>query len=62
MNKNRSAQELKTIPFTVPLKAHIIDDLKLMERHSKKSIEELVTIALLMFIATHNDYLCKNRP
>lgn len=59
MKPPRSADDLKVVPFTVNLKTHIVNDLKTMEKHAHKSVEELVTTALLMFIATHNDYLGK---
>lgn len=59
MKKAQTPSDLKEIAFTVNLKTHIVNDLKTMEKNSKKSVEELVTTALLMFIATHNDYLGK---
>jgi len=35
----------------------IIQDLKRMEQNTQKPVDELVKTALMMFIATHNDYL-----
>ena len=61
MKKARAPQKLNVIPFSVNLKAHIVDDFRLMEKNTKKSVDELVEKALLMFIATHNDYLGRNK-
>ncbi|MBI1859907.1 MAG: hypothetical protein HYR96_03190 [Deltaproteobacteria bacterium] len=61
MKKVYSAQELSVVPLTLNLKTHIVNDLKNMEKVTKKTVDELATKALLMFIATHNDYLGKNR-
>lgn len=35
----------------------IIQDLKVMEQNTKKPLKDLVKTSLMMFIATHNDYL-----
>jgi hypothetical protein len=39
------------------LNAHIVRDLKAMCENTKIPVDKLVTTALQMFIATHNDYL-----
>ena len=59
MKKNYSPEELAPTPLAVTLKAHIVRDLKEMERVTKMPVDDLVTKALMMFIATHNDYLGK---
>ncbi len=59
-NAQGLTQDLALADFTVKLPLHIINDLKQMETFSKHSIEELVSTALLMFIATHSDYLGKS--
>ena len=58
MNKYKlSPQDLAPTPLTVKLEKHIVDDLKAMEKNTKMAVDELVRKAVLMFIATHNDYL-----
>lgn len=59
MKKKLSPEEVAPTPMTVTLKAHIVRDLREMERNTKMPVDELVTKALMMFIATHNDYLGK---
>ena len=59
MKKIYSAEELTQTPLTLNLKAHIVRDLKEMEKFTKMPVDELATKALMMFIATHNDYLGK---
>ncbi|NBX69096.1 MAG: hypothetical protein EBR01_09075 [Proteobacteria bacterium] len=58
---NKSNNVNKETQLTVTTKDHIIQDLKDMEKNTKISVDELVTKALLFFIATHNDYLGRNR-
>ena len=43
------------------IKEHIVQDLKLMEKNTKIPMDELVTKALMFYIATHNDYLGRNK-
>ena len=43
------------------IKEEIVHDLKVMEKNTHQSVDDLVTKALLFFIATHNDYLGRNR-
>lgn len=43
--------------LSVQLPEWIIRDLKLMEKNTQKSVDEMVKTSLMMFIATHNDYL-----
>lgn len=57
MKKTHPPEDLVVNALTVNLKSHIIRDLRVMEKNSKIPVDELVTKALLMFIATHNDYL-----
>ncbi len=59
MKKVFTAEELAPTQFTVTLKSHIVRDLKEMEHNSKQSMDEIVTKALKMFIATHSDYLSR---
>jgi hypothetical protein len=54
--------ELKTATLTVNLCSHIVRDLKTMETVTKIPVDEIVTKALKMFIATHGDYLGKRKP
>ena len=61
MKKQHSPEDLSPTPLTVTLKAHIVRDFKTMEKNTKISIDELVTKALQMFIATHSDYLGRNK-
>jgi hypothetical protein len=61
MKKHYTPEDLAPTPLTINVRAHIVRDLKLMEKNSKQSVDELVTKALLMFIATHNDYLGRNK-
>ena len=57
MKKQYTSQELEPTTLSVNLKSHIVRDLKIMEQNTKQSMDELVAKALMMFIATHNDYL-----
>lgn len=61
MKKNFTSEELAPVPLTVHLKAHIVRDLKEMEKNTKQPLDELVTKAVQMFIATHSDYLGRTR-
>lgn len=54
--------ELKTVTLNVNLCAHIVRDLKLIETNAKIPVDEVVTKALKMYIATHGDYLGKRKP
>lgn len=47
----------KPTSMTVTLPAHIVQSLKTMETNTTMSVDELVSIALKFYIATHNDYL-----
>lgn len=58
---NKPSQTTKETQLTVTTKEHIIQDLKEMEKNTKIPVDELITKALLFFIATHNDYLGRNR-
>jgi len=52
---NHQNTSSKQITLTLP--EWIVKDLKTMEQNTKKSVDDLVKISLMMFIATHNDYL-----
>ncbi|MFM8313047.1 MAG: hypothetical protein ACKOA8_02065 [Deltaproteobacteria bacterium] len=60
MTKQTNPSE-KATQLVVTTKEHIVKDLKEMEKNTKIPVDELVTKALLFFIATHNDYLGRNR-
>jgi len=57
MKKKHKPEDLVPVDLNLRLKAHIVRDLKEMEKNTKRPIDELVTTAVMMFIATHNDYL-----
>ena len=58
MNKYKlRSEDLAPTAVTVKLEKHIVEDLKTMANNTKMPVDELVRKALLMFIATHNDYL-----
>lgn len=61
LKKKLPDEDLKITSFTVRIPNHIIRDFELMEKQTKQTVDALVTKALLMFIATHNDYLGKRR-
>jgi len=61
MKRKLTTEESQPTPLNVTLKAHIVRDLKEMEKNTKITVDELVTKALQMFIATHSDYLGKNK-
>lgn len=61
MKRKRSPEELAPTDFSVKLPAHVVRDLKEMEKNTKQPVDRLVTTALQMFIATHSDYLGKHR-
>ncbi len=58
---NKTAPSNKPTQLSVTIKEHIVQDLKEMEKNTKIPLDELVTKALQFFIATHNDYLGRNR-
>jgi hypothetical protein len=57
MKKTYKPEELVPTPLQVTLQSHIVRDLKEMEKNTKIPVDDLITTALQMFIATHNDYL-----
>lgn len=59
MKTKYTDEELAPVQLNIKLRSHIVRDLKCMEKNTKQSVDELVTKALLMFIATHNDFLGK---
>jgi len=58
---NKTNQANKATQLSVTIKEQIVQDLKEMEKNTKIPLDELVSKALLFFIATHNDYLGRNR-
>ena len=52
-------KDLAPAQLTVTLRSHIVRDFKVMEKNTRQSVDELVTKALLMFIATHSDFLTR---
>ncbi len=59
LKKKINPEDIVPTPLTLTLQAHIVRDLKTMEKHTKIPVDDLATKALLMFIATHNDFLGK---
>lgn len=57
MKKKENPEDVAIVPFTVNVRASIVRDFKQMEKVAKIPVDDLVTKALLMYIATHNDYL-----
>jgi len=57
MEKTYKPEDLAPSSLNLTVRSHIVRDLKEMERNTKMSVDELATKALLMFIATHNDFL-----
>lgn len=53
--KKNGNEQVAVLEVTIP--EWIIQDLKVMEANTKKPLKELVKTSLMMFIATHNDYL-----
>lgn len=61
MKRQQNPEDLVPTPLTVTLQACIVRDLKDMEKHTKQSVDSLVTKALKMFIATHSDFLGRSK-
>jgi len=57
LKRTPSSEELAPTSLTVTLSAHIVRDLKEMEKNTKQTVDQLVSKAVLMFIATHSNYL-----
>lgn len=55
------ASELKLTQLNVSLPAWIVQDLEQMSKTTQRPLDELIKTSLMMFIATHNDYLGKNK-
>jgi len=58
---NKKVEETKMSELVVHLPEWIVRDLKTMERNTDRGVDELIKTSLMMFIATHNDYLGVNR-
>ena len=61
MKIERSPEENQLTQITVALPQHIVKALQKMEQNTKRPVDELIKTSLLMFIATHNDFLGVNR-
>ena len=61
MEKKYSSEELAPTALQLKVRSHIVRDLREMEKNTKISVDELATKALLMFIATHNDFLGRRK-
>lgn len=61
LNKPLPAEDSKPTDLKVSLPAHVVRDLETMATNTKQEISKLVEISLKMFIATHNDYLRRNK-
>jgi len=57
----KTKEEEKPTQVTLTLPYWIIRDFKTMEKNTQKSMDDLVKTSLMMFIATHNDYLGNHR-
>jgi len=53
--------ELKLTQLNVSLPTWIVQDLEQMSKTTQSPLDELIKTSLMMFIATHNDYLGKNK-
>ncbi|MCB0404568.1 MAG: hypothetical protein KDD51_07255 [Bdellovibrionales bacterium] len=61
LNKPLPPEDLKLTDLKVSLPAHVVRDLETMSANTKQDISTLVETSLKMFIATHNDYLRRNK-
>lgn len=61
MKIEKTPEEIQPTQLTVKLPSYIVRDLKTMEQNTKRSVDELVKTSLMMFIATHNDFLGINK-
>ncbi|MCB0417001.1 MAG: hypothetical protein KDD39_05090 [Bdellovibrionales bacterium] len=61
LNKPLPPEDLKATELRVSLPAHVVRDLETMAANTKQDISKLVEISLKMFIATHNDFLRRNK-
>ena len=57
MRRKRTAEEIAPTPVSVKVPTHIARDLETMSRHTGRTVDDLVTTALKMFVSTHNDFL-----
>lgn len=58
---DKKVDENQPTQITLTLPQWIVRDFQTMEKNTKKSVDELVKTSLMMFIATHNDYLGNHR-
>lgn len=61
MGVELQSSELKLTQLNVSLPAWIVQDLEQMSKTTQRPLDELIQTSLMMFIATHNDYLGKNK-
>jgi hypothetical protein len=57
MQRKRSPEELAPTTVTVTIPTHVARALETMSRNTGRSVDDLVTTALKMFVSTHNDFL-----
>lgn len=61
MQRKRSPEELAPTNVAVKVPSHIARDLETMARNTGRTVDDLVTTALKMFVSTHNDFLGKRK-
>ena len=61
MKRTLNPEDSLPTPLTLNLPAHIVRDLKEMEKNTRQPVDALVTTALKMFIATHSDFLGRSK-
>lgn len=57
MRRKRTPEDLAPTPVSVKVPMHIARDLETMVRNTGRTMDDLVTTALKMFVSTHNDFL-----
>ncbi len=57
MRRKRTAEELAPTDLSLKIPTHVVRDLETMSRNTGRTIDDLVTTALKMFVSTHSDFL-----
>jgi len=57
MRRKRTAEELAPANMALKIPTHVVQSLETMSRHTGRTVDDLVTTALKMFVSTHNDFL-----
>jgi hypothetical protein len=57
MRRKRTPEELAPTPMTVKVPSYVARAMETMSRNTGRSVDDLVTTALQMFVSTHNDFL-----